>query len=211
MLTKSSSTSTRDQILNMLKMQKRLTVVEIAKQLKITEMAIRRHLNTLERDQYVEATIVRQKMGRPIKVYQLTAVGEELFPRNYKSLAMDFIEDLEKMNGKEFVNELFERRQQRLKRKYEERFENKSFTEKIEELAKIQTENGYMVKLKKMEDGVFELKEYNCPIRDVANKFEKACHCELELFRELLGTDKIERHSCLGSGESCCNYRIMKA
>ena len=42
-----------------------LSVGDMAKQLGITEMAVRRHLNNMERDGLVETTLVRQPMGRP--------------------------------------------------------------------------------------------------------------------------------------------------
>ena len=57
--------STKDEILIMLKTAGSLTVSDISKELGITEMAVRRHLNTLERDEMIKSTLVRQAMGRP--------------------------------------------------------------------------------------------------------------------------------------------------
>ncbi|WP_017756307.1 helix-turn-helix transcriptional regulator [Calidifontibacillus oryziterrae] len=202
--------STRDEILKMLKYQKRMTVTEMANQLHITEMAVRRHLNTLEKDRYVETILVRQAMGRPLNIYQLTSDGEELFPRNYKNVFLDFMDDIEDIGGKEVVDQLFERRKERIKDKLLQRMENKNFEEKIEELVRIQNENGYMVSVEKEKDGSYEFKEFNCPIAQVADRFEKACSCELELFREVLETATVERHECLGSGDNCCHYHIKK-
>lgn len=206
-----SSTTTRDEILKMLKVQKRMTVTEMANQLKITEMAVRRHLNTLEKDRYVETILVRQAMGRPLNIYQLSEAGNELFPRNYKNVMLDFMADIEDISGKEVVDQLFERRKERMKDKYLQRMENKTFEQKIEELVKIQNENGYMVSIEQEKDGSFQLKEFNCPIAQVADKFDSACHRELDLFREVLGTVNVERHTCLGSGDDCCNYHIKKS
>lgn len=206
-----NSSSTRDEILKMLKLQKRMTVTEMANHLQITEMAVRRHLNTLEKDQYVDTILVRQAMGRPITVYQLSELGEELFPRNYKNIMIDFMDDIEEISGKAVVDELFKRRKERLKEAYQQRMESKSFELRIEELVRIQNENGYMVSLEKKDDGSYYLKEHNCPIAHVAGKFETACHCELELFQEILETDNIERHACLGHGDDCCQYHIKKS
>lgn len=206
----SNSLSTRDEILHMLKIQKKLTVTEMAKQLGITEMAVRRHLNTLERDQYVETNLVRQAMGRPINVYQLTTKGEELFPRNYKKMALDFINDIKEIAGVELVDQLFETRQERLKQQYLKRLENKCFDEKVLELAKLQNENGYMVDLEKQEDGSYILKEYNCPISELAKDYHKACKCELDLFRSVLGTKKVISHGCMAHGDDYCNYEIRR-
>lgn len=205
-----NTSTTRDEILKMLKIQNRMTVTEMANELKITEMAVRRHLNTLEKDRYVETILVRQAMGRPLNIYQLSEAGKELFPRSYKNVFLDFMSDIEDISGKEVVDQLFERRKERMKEKYIKRMENKSFEEKIDELVKIQNENGYMVTVEQEKDGSYQFKEFNCPIAKVADRFETACGCELELFREVLGTDKVERHECLGSGDDCCNYHIKQ-
>ncbi len=84
------TSSTKEQILKMLKVQKRLTVGEMAEQLQITEMAVRRHLSALEREELVESTLVRQPMGRPTNVYQLSVKGHQRFPRHYQQTMLDF-------------------------------------------------------------------------------------------------------------------------
>ena len=65
---KTRSSSTRNEILNMLK-HGSLTVSEMAGKLQITEMAVRRHLSTLERDNFIASKMLRQAMGRPTNVY----------------------------------------------------------------------------------------------------------------------------------------------
>ncbi|WP_102345007.1 helix-turn-helix transcriptional regulator [Bacillus sp. Marseille-P3661] len=205
-----NSSSTRDEILKMLKFQKKMTVTEMAQQLEITEMAVRRHLNTLEKDRYVETILVRQPMGRPLNIYKLTAAGEELFPRNYKSVALDFIDDINEIGGKAVVDQLFNRRKERMKDRYLDRLEDLSFDEKVRELAQIQNENGYMTKLVKDEDGNYQLYGYNCPIHQVANKYSSPCKAELTLFKEVLETENIKQQSCISNGDNCCNYVIKK-
>ena len=68
-------TSTRKVILSMLKTQGPLSVHDIAKQLGITEMAVRRHIHSLEKDDLLEAKLVRQAMGRPSNVYTLSSAS----------------------------------------------------------------------------------------------------------------------------------------
>jgi DeoR family suf operon transcriptional repressor len=206
----SNSSSTRDEILYMLKTQKKLTVTVMAKQLGITEMAVRRHLNTLERDQYIESTLVRQAIGRPINVYKLTILGEDLFPRDYKKMALGFLKDIKEIAGTGLIDQLFENRQGRLRQQYQKRLENKSFDEKIAELAKLQNENGYMVEYEKKNDGSYFFKEYNCPISEVAKDYHKACNCELELFRDVLGTEKVVSRGCMAHGDDSCDYEITR-
>lgn len=205
-----NNTSTRSEIIHMLKRNKNLTVTEMARQLGITEMAVRRHLNTLERDRLVEATLVRQAMGRPLNVYQLSETAEEQFPRNYSGLTVEFMRDIEEIAGENAVQELFVRRENRLNDKYKKRMENKSFEQKVAELAEIQNEGGYMVEWEKTDEGQYELREFNCPIAKVANEYQQACACELSLFEKMLGSGTIERTQCLAKGGPFCKYVISE-
>jgi DeoR family suf operon transcriptional repressor len=205
------ATSTKEEILDLLKRHKKLTVADLAKHLGITEMAVRRHLNTLERDYIVETAIVRQAMGRPTHVYSLTVTGEEMFPRNYAKLSIDFLHDIEDLSGKTVVNELFNRRKERMKESYQDVLEGKTFEEKISTLAKIQNNNGYMVEWEKDTDGSYIFKEYNCPISQIAKEYPVACECEQELFKELLNTEEIECEACMATEDvPHCYYKIKE-
>jgi predicted ArsR family transcriptional regulator len=86
LMNQEQDTSTRKVILTMLKTQGPLSVNDMSKQLGITEMAVRRHLNTMERDSLVETKLVRQAMGRPTNVFSLTSAADDLFPKKYQNL-----------------------------------------------------------------------------------------------------------------------------
>lgn len=204
--------TTKEHILELLKKNKRMTVSEIARHLEITEMAVRRHLNTLEKDKIVHTKLVRQSMGRPVNVYELTNDGEEIFPRNYVNLTIDLLQELEQMNGKKTIERLFRRRKERLKEKYVDVLNEPVFAKKIEKLAQIQNENGYMAEWEKGTDGTYIFKEYNCPISKIAKLYPIACQCERELFKDLLKTDNIECKACIALNEtSHCCYEIREA
>ncbi|MBH0159564.1 transcriptional regulator [Fictibacillus sp. 26RED30] len=211
-MTMKNHTSTRDEIIYLLKRNKRMTVTEMAKSLGITEMAVRRHLNTLERDHVIETTLVRQAMGRPIHFYHLTASGDEQFPRNYSGLTVDFLKDIEEVSGTETIDELFKRRENRLQDRYKDRMNTLTeFEQKVNELANIQNEAGYMVDWERGEDpGTYVLTEYNCPIAKVANEYQQACSCELSLFKRMLKTDAVERKTCMAKGGDYCCYVIKE-
>jgi predicted ArsR family transcriptional regulator len=204
------ASTTRDEILLLFKTRGALPVSVLAEKLGITEMAVRRHIQTLERDHYIGTELVRQAMGRPTTLYFLTEKGHNLFPRNYSDLAIDFLKDIEDLEGIEKVDLLFERREERLTRSYTKRMMGLSFEERIEELAKIQNSKGYMAKWEKDEEGNFIIIEDNCPISEIAKEYNKACACELSLFQKLLGTNKVERTQCLAKGGERCVYSIKK-
>lgn len=200
--------STRQTILTMLKTSGPLHVGEMARRLGVTEMAVRRHLHTLERDALIESSLVRQPMGRPMHVYRLTEAADELFPKNYGVLALDLLMELSEDEGEERVDRLFEKRRDKLLSKYAKSMEGKPLEAKVAALADIQNANGYMAEWRQGAEGEFVLQEANCPIAQVARQFNQACQCELQLFQRLLEAD-VERTECLAKGGGKCVYVIQ--
>ncbi len=62
------------------------TVEELARQLGLTDNAVRSHLAALERDGMVTQTGVRRGTGKPAYTYALTPDAERLFPKAYGTL-----------------------------------------------------------------------------------------------------------------------------
>lgn len=201
-------TSTKDRILTLLKKENLLTVSELSSLLGITEMAVRKHLTTIERDGLLEINEVRQPMGRPLQVYSLSAKAQEAFPNNYGNLTVDFLHDLKELHGEDTIDYLFEKRSERLKNSYLPNMANKDPQQKVEALSNIQDEKGYMADFTKIDDNTYELIEYNCPISAVANNFKKACACETNLFKEVLGTDDVKRITCKADNDDHCRFLI---
>ncbi|WP_183599685.1 helix-turn-helix transcriptional regulator [Paenibacillus phyllosphaerae] len=200
---------TRQSILTLLKTKWQMNAGELAKELGITEMAIRRHLYALERDGLVKPAMVRQAMGRPTHMYSLTEEAEYLFPKKYHTLALDLLEELdEDPETALLVTRMFEGRKRKLLERYAGRMEGKSLPDRVRELALIQNDGGYMVQLEQEQDELV-LHEYNCPIAQVASRYQQACECELDLFESLLGT-KVARTECLAKGGSRCTYRMNR-
>ena len=83
-------------------------------------------------------------MGRPTNQYFLTEKAEDLFPKSYHSLTLDLLQDLEATEGSERIDRLFESREQRLTREYEELFSGKNLAERVATLADLQDKKGYM-------------------------------------------------------------------
>ncbi|MBB6673860.1 HTH domain-containing protein [Cohnella nanjingensis] len=203
--------STREQLLQLLKTRGNSSIGELSKELAITEMAVRRHVQTLERDGLVRSALVRQAMGRPSYWYSLTERADDLFPKNYPQLALDLLEELEEQHGgAQVIDRLFEGRREKLASRYRERLAHASLEDRVAELTAIQHAGGYMSDWERETDDSFLLHEYNCPIAQVAGRYRQACHCEQRLFEELLDA-KVERTECIADGGQRCTYAIRRA
>jgi predicted ArsR family transcriptional regulator len=210
-MNKDKSSSTRNQILHMLKIKGSMTVGEMAEELEITEMAVRRHLNTLERDNLIKSRLLRQAMGRPTNVYSLSEEADNMFPKNYQDLTLEFLSDIEQLQGAAMVEALFKLRQQRQENLYRDIVPSDSdFEKKLEALAKMQNDKGYMVELKKDEKtGKYFFIESNCPISTVAKEYNYACNCEKTLFENVLNA-QVEQEQCMATGGDNCVYVISE-
>lgn len=192
----------------MLKKGGSLSVGEIAKNLGISQIAVRRHLGMLERDHLIETTIMRQAMGRPATFYRLSRQGEDLFPRNYEDFTLEILKDLEEEQA-ELITILFRRRKERLVREMSRQLSHmETFEERLMRLAEVQDQKGYMTEIIVNEDQ-YLLREHNCPIANVAKEYKIACQCELEMFKEVLQTE-VARVNCYADGERYCSFSIQK-
>lgn len=190
-----------------LKKAESMSVAELSRLVEITPMAVRQHLVALERKGIVDYTTRRYGIGRPVYQYRLTEKAEGVFPKSYGEFISSMLKNLETVDGKGKVDELFRLRKEQLFSEKKEHLKTcKSFSEKVSALAEGLEAEGYMVELE-YADGAFNLKQFNCPIADVTAEFAEPCKYELQLYRELLRLD-VHRTTWRKEGAPSCSYTI---
>src|SRR5699024_10425342 len=112
------------------------------------EISVRKDDHELEKDGLIKKESVKQEIGRPYHVYELTGEGHTLFPNQYKQLPLDLLKDLEVLQGREAVSDLLHQRMKREKSDIENEIKKKDFTEKITRIAEIQERKESMVEVK---------------------------------------------------------------
>ena len=199
---------TRMRILQLLKMRAGLTVGQLTEALHISQMGVRQHLAILEAEGLIEYYREKQGRGRPRHIYQLTDEANSLFPTTYANFAVGLMHEVAKFNGPGFINKVFRGRMESQLETYQQRLAGKALRERIEELARIRDEEGYMARFEEAEDD-YILTEHNCPIAVIAQEYPRVCEIELALFRQSLGA-KVVREEHLMQGSHKCCYRIPK-
>ena len=169
-------------------------------------------LRALEAANLVRRETVRHGVGRPRHVYDVTENAQDLFPAAYDGLATGLLAAIRSVGGENLVDDVFEARRRMATERVRERLAERlpagaSVIDRARELAVIQDEQGYLAEAVLGPDGVIRIVEHNCAIHHVATGAEAACRAELELFREVLGTD-VERETHIVSGDRCCTYRV---
>src|SRR4029079_748929 len=178
----------------------------------VSRTGVLQQLHALETAGLVERQAVRHGVGRPRHVYDVTDAAQDLFPTNYDGLASGLLAAIQSLGGETLVNDVFEERRRLTRDRFRQRIADAvpadaPLLERARELAVIQDEQGYLAEAVIGADGVIRLVERNCAIRRVSSEHAAACQAELDLFRELLGTD-VERETHIAAGDRCCTYRI---
>ena len=186
---------------------------ELAKVMKVSRMAVHKHLVLLQNRGLVEGIETRGHVGRPRMVYQLTSQSKTIFPKSYSGIATHALDFIERNMGKEGVEKVLHERQSELFDQYYKRLKGLDFDQRVKELARIRDEEGYIAESKKESKsgggGKYVLLEYNCPIIHIAEKHWEACSTETELFEKLLGAD-IETTHRAAKGDLICKFIIKE-
>jgi DeoR family transcriptional regulator, suf operon transcriptional repressor len=106
------------------------------------------------------------------------------------------------------VERLFERRRRRRVEDARDRLAGKDFAGKVEELACILDEDGYLADFQAQPDGSFLVTEHNCAILGVARRYGQACSSEIGFLREALPEASIERIQHMIAGAHSCAYEV---
>ncbi|MDQ4056441.1 MAG: helix-turn-helix transcriptional regulator [Thermoproteota archaeon] len=202
----------KKKLLYYLKVMQQAGLEELANVMKVSRMAVHKHLGLLQQRGLVEAVETRGHVGRPRMVYQLTSQSKTVFPKSYSAIATYALDFIERNMGKEAVEKVLRERQSELFDQYYKRLKGLDFDKQVKELARIRDEEGYIAESKKESKsggGKYVLLEYNCPIIHIAEKHWEACSTETELFEKLLGAD-IETTHRAAKGDLVCKFIIKE-
>jgi len=204
---------TRREILGMLKVRGALPSSTMAEQLGISSMAVRQHLQELERSGDVRSNSVSRGKGRPTKFWELTEAAERHFADRHRDLILDLLASMEETLGPEGMERLLEKRGESQIKAYRQRIgRTQSLPDQLAALAQIRSEEGYMAEVEGEAGGGFLLIENHCPICAAAQSCSGLCAVELGVFQKTLGEQaKVERVEHILKGSRRCVYRIKRS
>ena len=203
--------TTRSDLLLLLRKHPGITVTDLAGHLSLTGMGVRRHLDALAADGLVETVpCPARARGRPPTGWRLTPAGMELFPRRYDALAIDILEDVAEQAGPRAVDAAFACRTEKLATEYDGALAGLAgLPERVEGLARLRDDAGYLAEWDEDDDGTLVLTENNCAVHRVAEQYPVVCAMELSLIRRVLGPEvEVTRVSHTMAGDAVCSYRI---
>lgn len=202
--------SERQAILNLLKTQGDMTAATVADHAGLTSMGARGHLERLEKSALVQFHEISKGRGRPKRFWSLTTKGHEQFPQQYDHLSIEIIENVKELFGQSGLNKIIDLREQKARLKYAIKMNGSDMTalEKIQTLAAVRSDEGYMAEVIATDKG-WELVEHNCPICAAAESCQNFCQSELAVFKDTLGSKfEVNRTEHLLNQGERCRYEI---
>ncbi len=200
---------TQDALLLYLKRRGELSVSDLCELLGITSMAVRRHLAHLQAEGLIETRMVRQSRGRPNYKYKLAAKAETLFPSATANMAEDLLAAVMEQSGAQGVMDLLALRNKKRMVAIAERIEGMDLRERVQEVTRIFSEDGYMTEWEELPDGNFLIYQRHCAVHDLANKFRQVCTMEPDLMQNILKV-KVTREKYILRGDTLCAYLVHK-
>lgn len=195
----------RGGILVALKKAQPLTVSELGVQFGVTGNALRRHLKELELEGVVRYRREIRGVGGPVFAYTLTESGERLFPQAYDTALSAVLDMVKARLGSEGVVELFTQRWREIADKAKPELDRLPMNERAHRLAELLTSLGYMAEASGGDEAT--IREHNCAIRAVIERFPEICVAEERFLREVLGAE-VTRQRHIATGSNCCEYCI---
>jgi predicted ArsR family transcriptional regulator len=201
---------TRRAIVHLLKQEGPLEAQVLAARLHVSAMAVRQHLYALHKEQLVTYREVPRPLGRPAKQWQLTPAADRLFPEAYAELTLSLLTSVTEAFGTAGLERLLALRSQQQVAAYRAHIrESDTLAQRLNALAAIRTDEGYMAEVQPQADGSFVLLERHCPICVAATACTGLCRNEIEVFQDVLGPDvTIARTEHIVAGASRCAYRV---
>ena len=200
--------ATRQEILDYLHRYRKASVKDFGTVLGLTSTGIRQHLNVLQRDGLVRTEEERGRVGRPALVYSLTPRAENLYPKNYSLLANFLIEEVRAIVSGGGVLTLLRRVAARMAEPYMRRAEGLPLEERAQIAVEAMRDQGLEAEMER--NGELHIRQYTCPIPDVARKNSAVCAMDVDFINRLTGGDARLTTSAV-RGDAYCTFRVRPA
>ena len=198
---------TRERILDILKERHQATVDDLSRELGLTAVTVRHHLDILRGDGYIAAPIVRRRKtpGRPQYAYTLTEKASEVFPKRYNQLASLILDEIHACLPPAEIDQMMKHIGERIASQAS--LPENEFETRLAAAVEFLDGLGYMARWEQTDTGDYLLQIANCPYEQVACQHGEICQIDMSLLTNLLGTAPL-RVDCAAGGDDHCTYYI---
>ena len=202
-----SISSRQEQILTLLlNAPTGLSIDEMAAKLEISRNAVKQHLVTLEKQQWVQEAALHSTGGRPARSYTLTEQGMNRFPKQYAWFCNLLLSDLAAELSTEQLEKMMWNMGVKLAESLAPQFREKTLSEKRLALVELMQTLGYHAELQHG-DGQPSIKAVNCVYHDLAQQHPELCQFDRALITTLL-EQPIQQTGCMAQKDCACVFNL---
>lgn len=200
--------ATRERILNILKERGQATVDELSRELELTTVTVRHHIDILRGEGLVAAPHAhrRKAPGRPKHVFTLTEKASALFPKRYSQLVTQILAEVRAQFSPDEVDQMIRRIGERMADQADIP-DGGDFQARLAAVVEFLDELGYMAQWAPSEDGSYSLHIANCPYEGIPEQERKVCTIDHTMLTRLLDAP-LERVASVAKGDRQCAYII---
>jgi len=197
------------QILELLKRRGPGTIPSLAADCGLTVETVRAHVRALGAEGLVRQEGARRRgRGRPERVYRLASSARKFFPGRETEVLNALVGFLKDQGRDDLVERFFRRWIAQRRPVLQERLQGLEGPERLEELAKSLTEEGFMAEVDRTDENRPLLRLCNCPFGGLIAATVEPCRSEMGLVCEMLGAP-LERIDHIPSGDHLCSYEVV--
>lgn len=198
---------TRQQILEILKRDQEVTVQDLSRQLGLTSVTVRHHLEILRAEGYITEPEVQRsnRPGRPCYIYQLTSTAADLFPNNYSGLMNALLDALEDRFSPQEYTAILEDTARRMAEQAGQL--PVAPKERVASITNFLNSQGFVARWEEESEGCFSITISNCPYHYVAQNHAEVCRVDEVIMQTLAGGELTPQNRVAHKG-GLCRYEI---
>jgi predicted ArsR family transcriptional regulator len=197
--------STRGRVLDLIR-KGFTTVEELARELKLTDNAVRSHVITLERDRLVEQHGLRKGPRKPHFSYRLSPEAEQLFPKAYHALLSQLLVVLKMRLEPAQLHEILREVASMFAAGLGAQRQAETVEGKAQNALEVLDELGGSARIEKEEDKLLVRSNSGCPFSEVVTEHPEICRLAESLLSEITGMKVCER--CERGSAPRCTFEI---
>lgn len=199
--------ASRQRIIVQLKKSGEASVADLSRELGLTSVTVRHHLQELRRDGLVDEPTPRRRKGpgRPEMAYHLVAGASSDLPRNYHELCSSIVGQLAGQFPTEILTEVLAGAGQDLGRSARSHRTGRAGTLEAHVEAFLE-ERGYLPRwVRRGDDRRLHLA--NCPYHEIAQNTPEMCSFDKALVAGLMGTS-VRLEASIAAGAPVCCFQL---
>ncbi len=186
-------------ILDLLKRSTGLPVKEIAKAVKMSYMGAKQHCVELEKKGFLDTWRRPGEVGRPEKLYRLTAKAAAFYPEAGNEMTLEILQSIQQIYGPSAPDKLLYNHFARKTESYQKKIKGRSISERATAFAKLRNLEGYCADVEYDPQAGFRVVEYHHPMKEIAAAFPNIRQMETQMIQKILMTD-VQRVEEIASG-----------